>query len=146
MERWHLVESITKELYSEPIESVGFIRWEGKVWLSPDAIIREGEIIKRAIEIKSPEAKTTIMYFLDDKIPDEYYWQIVQYFLVIDTLESLDFIVSNPDMHDEFFRLKKKTVYRTDFTEDIQKAKEDIVSFYDEIYIPLSQKLISLKK
>lgn len=85
------------------------------------------------------------MYFLEDKIPDEYYWQIVHYFLVIDTLESLDFIVSNPDMHDEFFRLKKKTVYRSEFIDDIQKAKEDIVSFYTEIYIPLSQQLISLK-
>ncbi len=81
---------------------------------------------------------------MDDMIPDEYFWQIVHYFVVIDTLESLDFIVANPDIPDSFFRLKKKTIFRSDLEKEIEQAKTDIVSF-SELFTETIQKFISLK-
>lgn len=82
---------------------------------------------------------------MDDTIPDEYYWQIVHYFIVIDTLESVDFLVCNPDIEDDFFRLKVKTITREELAEDIEKAKEELVSFRD-LWMEIMQKFISLKK
>lgn len=145
MERGHQVEEIVWELYPEPYEQVGFIKKNDWIGISPDWVIFENWEIKKAIEIKSPEIKNSIKYWMDDTIPDEYYWQIVHYFIVIDTLESVDFLVCNPDIEDDFFRLKVKTITREELAEDIEKAKEELVSFRD-LWMEIMQKFISLKK
>ena len=112
--------------------------------MSPDGIILNGEEIVKAIEIKAPEIKNSIKYWMENKIPDEYYWQIIHYFIVIDTLESIDFLVCNPDIEDDFFRLKVKTITREELKEDIEKAKEELVSFR-ELWLEIMNKFISLK-
>lgn len=144
MERGHLVEEIVWELYPTPYEQVGFIKKNDWIGISPDGVILENWKIKKAIEIKSPEIKNSIRYWMDDTIPDEYHWQIVHYFVVIDTLESVDFLVCNPDIEDDFFRLKVKTITREELSEDIEKAKEELVSFR-ELWMETMQKFISLK-
>lgn len=146
MERWHLIESVVKELYTEGVESVWFCKRADTAWLgiSPDGIIRDGEKITKAIEVKWPAPKNTMKYFLSDSIPDEYFWQVVHYFVVIDDLESLDFIIANPDMYDSFFRMKKITVTRKELTDSIEEAKSALVEFYSE-WQEAIQKVISLK-
>lgn len=83
-------------------------------------------------------------YWMMDSIPDEYFWQVIHYFIVIDELESLDFIISNPDMHDAFFRNKVITVTRIELEKDIERAKVDLADFYTE-WVAMMQKFISLK-
>lgn len=146
MERGNLIELVVKEIYKEPIESVGFIKKNEWVGISPDGIIRDADgKITRAIEIKAPEIKNSIKYWIEDKIPDEYYWQVIQYFVVIDDLQSLDFIIANPDIPDEFFRMKKKTITRSEISEDIERAKLALSDFYIE-WTATMHTLLSLKK
>lgn len=143
MERWHLVESVVKELDAN-IESVWFIEKDDLIGLSPDGIkIDTDGKIRTAYEIKSPEIQTCIKYWLDDKIPDEYFWQVVHYFVVLDDLEEVVFIVANPDVPDERFRIRKKVITRKEMSTYISIARDDILIFRRE-YTEMLNKLLSL--
>lgn len=83
-------------------------------------------------------------YWLEDGIPDEYFYQVVHYFIVIDELEELDFIICNPDVYDSFFRTKIIKVTRSELERDIENAKLALSDFYTE-WIEMMQKFISLK-
>lgn len=145
MERWHLVETVVKELYTEPVMNAGFVIKNEWIWISPDWLIQsEDGIIRKALEVKWPQPKNTIKYWVEDSIPDEYFWQTVHYFICIDTLEELDFTVCNPDVYDSFFRMKTKTVTRDELSEYIEMAKVALANFYPE-WIEVMNKLISLK-
>lgn len=132
MDRGKEMEEIVKKIYGEKIENVGFVSrtdvdW---FWISPDGIIRdENGRITRAVEIKSPAPKTAIKYILDDKIPEEYFWQVVHYFIVFDDLEELDFIVYNPDFYAEELRIKTIKVTRAELAEKIEYAKMELAEF-----------------
>lgn len=102
--------------------------------LSPDGIVpyeSTSEILK-AVEIKCPEPKAFVRYMIQNKIPDEYKWQVVMYFIVIDTLEELDFIICNPEIYDEDYRMHVINVKREDLQEDIQKAEDALKEFRKE--------------
>ena len=83
-------------------------------------------------------------YWIENKIPDEYFWQVIHYFIVIEDLESLDFIIANPDMHDSFFRNKTITVTRSELEAQIENAKTALNDFYSE-WVEMMNKFISLK-
>lgn len=149
MERWHLVETVVKELYREKgiiVEEAWFIKLYEWLWISPDGIIRnqDGAIIK-ALEIKWPQPKTTVKYWIEWWIPSEYYWQVIHYFIVIDTLESLDFIISNPDIADAKYRTKIVTVTRQELASDISRAEEALAEFYGE-YTEMIQIFLSIEQ
>ena len=133
MERGHRVEEVVKKLLEkEKVESVGFISRTDIDWIgiSPDGIIRdENGKITRAVEIKSPSPKIFVKYLLDDKIPEEYFWQVVHYFIVFDELEELDFIVYNPDFYAEELRIKTIKVTRAELAEKIEYAKMELAEF-----------------
>lgn len=134
MERWHLVETVVKELYRDKgitVEEVGFIKSLEWLWISPDGIIRNTDgIITEAIEVKWPTPKIMVKYWLSWGIPNEYYWQTIHYFVVIDTLEKLHFTICNPDIYDEKYRLKTITVTRQELAWDISRAEETLAEFY----------------
>lgn len=70
MARGHLLEAVVKELYSEEVTNVGFIKRTDNQYLgiSPDGVIisqvgatAQGEIIiRKAIEVKAPLGKNFI--------------------------------------------------------------------------------------
>jgi len=132
MERGHIVESVVKELFvHENIESVWFLRRTDNeyIGISPDGIIFNGDIITRAVEIKAPLGKAFIRYWCEDNIPDEYFWQVVMYFLVIETLESLSFIIHHPLPYDATVRTKIITVTREELQNDIMSAQMAVFDF-----------------
>lgn len=132
MDRGKEMEEIVKKIYGEKIESVGFVSRTDVDWIgiSPDGIIRdENGKITRAVEIKSPSPKIFVKYLLDDKIPEEYFWQVVHYFIVFDDLEELDFIVYNPDFYAEELRIKTIKVSRAELAEKIEYAKMELAEF-----------------
>lgn len=149
MERGHQIETVVKALYKEQVTNVGFIKRLDNEYLgiSPDGIIVEhvgetaqGEIIiHKAVEVKGPLGTNFVRYWLDDKIPSEYFWQVVHYFVVIDTLETLDFIIHNPEPYDERVRTKIITVTREELKNYISQAECAIFDF-----IALYTKLLGL--
>lgn len=152
MERWHRIEEVVKKLYGEnseiTIESVGFITRTDVAWIgiSPDGIIRDddGKIIQ-AVEVKAPSPKVFVEYFLNDEIPSEYFWQVVHYFVVLDDLENLDFIIYNPDFYSDEIRMKKWTISRENLEEKILQAKNALAEFYVD-WSNMAQKFIEKTK
>lgn len=121
-------------LTGQKVREVGFISKGSDIGISPDGLIGQ----YKAIEVKSPGIAKHIEYIICDKIPAEYKWQVVHYFLVIDDLKELDFISYNPS-----FPLKELhivNVKREELLEDIQKAQEKLAKFilkYNETLLKL---------
>lgn len=112
-----------QEVTGQIVKEVGFITEGDDIGLSPDGMVGE----KKAIEVKSPSLKKHIEYIVSNKLPAEYKWQVVHYFLVIDDLESLDFVSYNPK-----FPLKELhilTVTKADLADEILQATEKLQSF-----------------
>lgn len=61
---------------------------------SPDGLISENQ----AIEVKCLGGKNHVKMWLENKIPDDYIWQVVQYFIVNEKLEKLYFVGYHPDI------------------------------------------------
>ncbi len=61
---------------------------------SPDGLIGEDQ----AIEVKCMGGKNHVKMWLQNKIPDDYWWQVVQYFVVNEKLQKLYFVGYNPDI------------------------------------------------
>ena len=134
MQRGKELEPIAKAHYElatfQKVDEVGFIKLNDYMWLSPDGVIfDENWKIKKAVEIKCPMHKNYTKYLLEDKIPDEYLYQVLQYFLVLEDLEELDFVIFNPDFYIEEKKIKIKTVKRQDIQALIYISKPKIEEF-----------------
>lgn len=143
MARGHVIESIVKELYEgRNIKSTGFIKRTDNqfIGISPDGVeIQESGVIIHAVEVKGPLGKNFVKYWLEDKIPSEYFWQVIHYFLVIDTLETMDFIIHNPEPYDDMVRTKTIRVTRMELMDQIMQAEVAICNFQGEYEIALKQ-------
>jgi hypothetical protein len=105
--------------------------------LSPDRLIGSKGKYTKGLEAKCPSTKVVVKYRAQGVIPKEYKWQVVNYFLVCDTLKELDFIVYDPRLIQEDLRLTIINVKRKELMDDINKAKESLVSFrqmWEETY------------
>lgn len=134
MQRWKELESIAKAKYIdktwEKVEEIWFIKKNDYVWLSPDWVIfSEDWKIRKAIEIKCPLAKSFTKCILEKKIPEEYKYQVIMYFLVISDLEELDFILYNPDFYIKEKRLFVINIKRSELEKEIYKAESQIEIF-----------------
>jgi len=143
IERWNELEPIAKARYQdltwEHVEEVGFITNKDWLWLSPDGIISEWDKIIKAIhiwgwyskwvEIKCPMWKTYIKYLLEDKIPKEYLPQVINYFVVIDDLQELDFIIYHPWASLKIKDIHIINVTRGELQDKIDKANKKLESF-----------------
>lgn len=97
--------------------------WE-YVWISPDWITGN-----TWIEIKCVWPKNFVKYSIENKIPDEYYEQVMMYFIVFPELEQLDFIAYCPDFYMEEKQINVITITRKELQVDIEEAKIKIVEF-----------------
>jgi putative phage-type endonuclease len=105
--------------------------------LSPDRLVKTKDAYTKAIEVKCPTTKTALKYRYDGGIPKEYKWQVVNYFLVCETLKALDFVVYDPRIINDDLKLFVVTVTRKDMQKDIDAAIERIHSFrskWQEVY------------
>lgn len=82
---------------------------------------------------------------MEREIPTEYFWQVVHYFVIIDELEELDFIVYNPEVYDPKLRMVTITVTRAELEEDITKAQDEIRKFRVE-WVETMKKVVSSSK
>lgn len=60
--------------------------------VSPDGFIGDAE----AVEVKCLGSEYHLKAIIEDEIPDEYHFQVLQYFIVNDNLERLNFVMYDP--------------------------------------------------
>ena len=84
---------------------------------SPDGLIGKHE----AIEVKCMGGKNHVKTWLTNEIPDEYQWQVAQYFVVNDDLKKLYFVAYNPDIPTHQLHIIEAT--REDMAIEIERAK-----------------------
>jgi len=111
------------------VERVGFAEDDDNPLIanSPDGLIGEDE----AIEAKCLGGKNHIKMWLTNEIPDEYFWQVVQYFVVNKKLQTLYFVGYNPDI--PIHSLHIIEIKKADIEEETKKAKKEQKKFLDEV-------------
>lgn len=94
---------------------------------SPDGLIGEDQ----AIEAKCMGGKNHVKVWLTNEVPDEYEWQVVQYFVVNEKLKKLYFVSYNPDI--PVHPLHIIEVNREEIEEDIKRARVAQEVFLSEV-------------
>lgn len=124
---------------SKQVERTGFCEDDTNPQIanSPDGLIGETE----AIEVKCLGGKNHVKMWLTNSIPDEYYWQAIQYFIVNEKLEKLYFVGYNPDI--PIHSLHIIEIKKEEIEEDITKARVSQEQFLKEVEEQLS-KIIKL--
>jgi hypothetical protein len=123
------------------VENVGFIESDKFNYLgcSPDGLIKENGKFVGSIEIKCPSVKTHVKYIRQNQIPNEYKYQVLNYFLCAEEIEWLDFISFNPE-----FTPKKMFIHRVHrkyITEELNILEESIIKFWDK-FLKYQQQII----
>jgi len=113
------------------VKKIGFCISDTRPFLglSPDRLVKSGKSYVGAVEVKCPTTKTFVQYSLAETIPDTYIWQVVHYFLVVDTLKWLDFVIYDPRIINKSMQLKIFRVTRKELQPKIDEANEKIELF-----------------
>lgn len=137
---WNELEPIAREKYQEitwyRVQEVWFIKKNDWLGLSPDWLIEENKEYTKAVEFKCPLGNDSAKFFkyMFEWInalkndTDKYIWQIVHYFIVIDDLEELDFVVFNPNISKDK-QMHIINIKREDILEEIEEGKKRIEAF-----------------
>jgi predicted phage-related endonuclease len=94
---------------------------------SPDGLIGENE----AIEVKCMGGTNHIKMWLENEVPEDYFWQVAQYFIVNEKLQKLYFVGFNPDIPIKPLIILE--VNRESILEDIDRAKVAQEVFLGEV-------------
>ena len=70
------------------------------VAISPDGYMEDGFVISEAVEIKCLSSERHLQAIIENKLPEEYEFQVLQYFIVNDDLETLYFFMYDPRLPD----------------------------------------------
>jgi len=121
------------------VERTGFCESDDNelIAYSPDGIISDEE----DLEVKCMGGKNHIKMWLMNEVPDEYYWQLIQAFVVNPKLQKRNFVGYNPDIPTHPLHIIE--VKRESAEEDIEKAKNSQDVFLEEVEMELS-KIIKL--
>ncbi len=103
--------------------------WHG---LSPDRLVSEKKKFVGGVEVKCPEVTAHLYYMDTNKIPTEYKWQFVNYFLVNTDQQWLDFVSYCPDIEKKELRLHIRRIERKELEDDIAKADEKLLAFREK--------------
>ncbi len=99
------VERFAKETGKKVITDL--VLWmrddDENIALSPDGYIAKKKKITEGVEVKCLNSAAHIEAFVTSQVPDEYQYQVLQYFITCDTLEVLHFVFYDPRMPRDFF-------------------------------------------
>lgn len=134
MDRGHRLEEEAIELFEKELGKKidnSLIMWEREdnenIAISPDGVIGETE----AVEVKCLASARHIEAFLTDKIPTEYEFQVLQYFIVNEKLKKLYLVFYDPRLSVK--QLFYQTITRKQVQEDIDKYLEYEKNTLEEI-------------
>jgi predicted phage-related endonuclease len=137
MERGHRLEDEVIKKFEEEtgkqVDKVGFITREDddRIACSPDGLIKVGKKYKEAVECKCLSASRHLQAYFEKKIPSEYDFQVLQYFIVNEDLETLYFCFYDPRITVKpFFKLE---VHRKDIKDDIEMYHKEQIKLLGEI-------------
>jgi len=121
MERGHRLEVEAINLFSEQVGKkfdTSLVIWErednANIAISPDAFSED-----EAVEVKCLNSASHIEAYLTQQVPDDYEYQVLQYFIVNENLKTLYFVMYDPRMPD-----KVKLHYFTITRESVQEQVE----------------------
>lgn len=111
------------------VERTGFVQndEEPKIAYSPDGLIGETE----DIEVKCMGGKNHVKMWLTNMIPDDYYWQVVQAFVVNPKLQKRYFVGYHP--HIPRHPLHIIEVTRESVEDSIEEARKSEQAFLVEV-------------
>ena len=100
--------------------------------ISPDALVYENGTPIGGVEIKCPSTKKHIEYIRMGKIPAEYLSQVMHYFIVIDSLEWVDFVSFDPRIQKNLFifRIRRDDPH---VENDIELRKMEYIKFWNKL-------------
>lgn len=115
------------------VTTVGFTEREDCKWIgsSPDGLVESGGKYSVAVEIKCLGSKNHIKAIEENEIPKEYYWQVIQYFVVNDDLLRVDFVLYNPNLTRVPYHCIE--VHRADVVDDIAESRKKQDEFIAEV-------------
>jgi len=99
--------------------------------VSPDGLINVDGKYKGAVEVKCPSSKKHIEYMRIGRVPNEYKYQVIHYFVVNEDLEWLDFVSYDPRLKN--CKLHVCRVLRDDMMVEISAALDAYIKFYDKL-------------
>lgn len=100
--------------------------------ISPDALVYENGTPIGGVEIKCPSTKNHIQYIRMNKVPAEYISQVMHYFVVIETLQWVDFVSFDPRVPKNLFifRIRRDD---PDVDNDIEMRKMKYIEFWNKL-------------
>ena len=128
MERGHRLEQEAIDLYSEKtgkvVDRVGICVSDvnPNIINSPDGLIKEGELYTEAVEVKCLSPARHLQAVIENSIPDEFYLQELQYFIVNDDLKVLHFVFYDPSIPSASFLVLDAK--REDVADEIVKYRQ----------------------
>lgn len=127
------------EVLGKKIEITGFCESEENSYIgySPDGLIKKGKKFTEDIEIKCPSSAKHVKYWQEDVIPEEYYAQIVQGFIVNPDLKKRYFVSYDPRIAVKPIWYKEIT--RDELIDDIIDYKQKQVEFIDKVNEKLAE-------
>lgn len=137
MEHGILFEPEALKTYNERMnvnaEEVGFCIHDRYEWLavSPDALIFDNIDAVGAVEIKCPSSRKHVEYIRQNKLPAEYKHQVFHYFIVIETLQYLDFVSYDPRFRERDLHVVRIT--RSEIQEELKEVFAEYMKFYSKL-------------
>lgn len=100
--------------------------------ISPDALVYEKDVAIGGVEIKCPSTKKHVEYLRMNKIPAQYKAQVMHYFIVIDSLQWMDFVSFDPRIQKKLFIFR---IHRNDpdVEMEIEMRKMKYLEFWDKV-------------
>ena len=138
MERWkdeepHAIKEYEKHTLQK-VETVWFCISDefDYLWLSPDwFIFTEENIYWKWIEVKCPSSSKHIEYIRINRIPNEYKYQVINYFIVNEDMQELDFV--SYDRRVLVKPLHIVNIKREDLLNEIEECKIALIKFKEKL-------------
>lgn len=139
-ERGHRLEPTAIELFSKEtgkkVEDIGMCISDENpnIALSPDGLIKNGKKYTEAVEVKCLSSAIHLQVLIEQKLPNEFIAQKLQYFIVNDDLQTLYFVFHDPRI--TVRPLHYIEVKREDVEKDIEFYKQyqlDTLKEIDEL-------------
>lgn len=124
---------VYEETTGQKVQEVGFCVHDKHPFIavSPDGLIKENDTYIGAVEVKCPSTRKHIEYIRINRVPAEYKAQVIHYFVVIDTLEWLDFVSYDPRMSAK--KMNTHRVWRHEIQEEVDAALNAYIAFYNKL-------------
>ena len=99
--------------------------------LSPDGLIMDQKIPLAGVEVKCPDSKKHIEYIITNRVPAEYKQQLLHYFTIVDTIETMYFVSYDPRFTARPLHII--TVTREDWSNEINEFKNKLLKFIEKV-------------